>query len=313
MRRGNTPFDRWLLYCEDDRTIGSMLSTLVPCTFYFALSEQREIVGSIILNHEDTKLFNEKLEGCAVCVAKQLSKTRVVIYYLHKEVVRLEKIGTIIRNHRIAQGLTQEELGEKVFVSKQIVSKWETGKTLPDIEKLRKLCDILEISKDEVLGGSIEETKNSRIWLKVVTIISVVSILVALFFGLSGFGYVDSHTQSGVAYVSLFWDGELLTTDEYRMTSDLHFEDFKNGYKFEIDYGKIRGTINLFDKYDIAFGFVNTNNWHNVHIRLDVEKKNDQLVVRQTVTYETDNKVYQVIETENTTTDNEVSVYREGV
>ena len=39
----------------------------------------------------------------------------------------MEKIGTIIRNHRIAKGLTQEELGAKVFVSKQAVSKWETG------------------------------------------------------------------------------------------------------------------------------------------------------------------------------------------
>ena len=32
-----------------------MLSTHVPCTLYFALNEQREIVGSIVLNHEDTE------------------------------------------------------------------------------------------------------------------------------------------------------------------------------------------------------------------------------------------------------------------
>ena len=55
MRRGNTPYDRWLEYCEDDRTTGSMLATHIPCTLYFALNEQREIVGSIVLNHEDTK------------------------------------------------------------------------------------------------------------------------------------------------------------------------------------------------------------------------------------------------------------------
>lgn len=225
----------------------------------------------------------------------------------------MEKIGTIIRNHRIARGLTQEELGAKVFVSKQAVSKWETGKALPDIEMVRKLCDILEISKDEILGGSIEETKKSRKWLKVVTIICVVSILVALFFGLGGFDYIDRHTQSGFAYVSVFLDSELLTTDEYCMTSDLNFEDYKNGYKSYIDYGEIRGTINLSNKYDIEFGFVNVNNWHNVHIRLDIEKQSGQLVVKQTITFETDNNVYQVIVTENTTTENKVSVYREGV
>ena len=225
----------------------------------------------------------------------------------------MEKISTIIRNHRTAQGLTQEELGEKVFVSKQAISKWETGKTLPDIEMIRKLCDILKISKDEILGGSIEETKKSRKWLKIVTIISVVSILVTLFLGLGGFDYIDRHTQSGVAYVYVFLDGELLTTDEYSVTSDLNFEDFKNGYKSEIDYGEIRGTIYLSQKCDIEFGFVNTNNWHNVHIRLDIEKHNGQLTVKQTICCETDNKVFQVLVTENTSIGNEISVFREGV
>jgi len=55
MRRGNTPFDRWLAYCEDDRTTGSMLSTKIPCTLYFMLNAGCEIVGSIVLNHSDTK------------------------------------------------------------------------------------------------------------------------------------------------------------------------------------------------------------------------------------------------------------------
>ena len=55
MRRGNTPYNKWLEYCEDDRTTGSMLSTKVPCTLYFMLNEQRKIVGSIVINHEDTK------------------------------------------------------------------------------------------------------------------------------------------------------------------------------------------------------------------------------------------------------------------
>jgi len=225
----------------------------------------------------------------------------------------LEKIGTIIRAHRIAQGLTQEELGAKVFVSKQAVSKWETGKTLPDIEMVRRLCDILEISKDEILGSSIEETKKSRKWLMAVTIVSVVSIFVALFFGLGGVDYIDRHTQSSVAYVSVFLNGELLTTAQYSVTGELEFEDFGNGYKAKIDYGEIRGSIFLSPWYDIEFGFVNTNNWHNVHILLDLENRDDLLTVKQTVCYETDNKVFQVLLNESTSTSNEISVFREGV
>lgn len=227
--------------------------------------------------------------------------------------VLLEKIGAIIRKHRIAQGITQEELGGKVFVSKQAVSKWETGKTLPDIEIVRKLCDILQIDKDEILGGTIDETKKNRKWLKVFTIISLVSVLLALFFGLGGFDYIERRTQSGVAYLSVFSDGELVTTEQYQLTSSLNFEDFRNGFKAHINYGEIRGTIILFDNYNIEFGFINTNNWHNIHIRLDIEKYDSQLAVKQTISYETDNKVFQVLATENTSSSNKISVFRDGV
>lgn len=225
----------------------------------------------------------------------------------------MEKIGAIIRKHRIEQGITQEELGRKVFVSKQAVSKWETGKTLPDIEIVRKLCDILQIDKDEILGGTIDETKKNRKWLKVFTIISLVSILLALFFGLGGFDYIERRTQSGVAYLSVFSDGELVTTEQYQLTSSLNFEDFRNGFKAHINYGEIRGTIILFDNYNIEFGFINTNNWHNIHIRLDIEKYDSQLAVKQTISYETDNKVFQVLATENTSNSNKISVFRDGV
>lgn len=225
----------------------------------------------------------------------------------------MEKIGTIIHNHRIAKGLTQEELGNKVFVSKQAVSKWETGKTLPNIEMVRKLCEILDINKDEILGGSIEETRKYRKWIKACIAVFVMSLLVALFFSLDGFDYINHHTQAGVAYLSVFSDGELLTTEEYKITSTLKFENLKNGYKFDIDYGEIRGKLNFSDKYDIEFGFVNTNNWHNIHIRLDIEEQNSQLSVKQTISYETDNNMYQVIVTEKTTTDNRLSIFQEGI
>lgn len=213
----------------------------------------------------------------------------------------------------MAQGLTQEELGNQIFVSKQAVSKWETGKTLPDIEMMRKLCAVLQIDTDEILGGSIEETKKSRQWFKVLTALSVLCILVALFFGLGGMDYVDRHTQAGVAYVFVFVNGESIATDEYRIASDLAFEDYKTGYKANITYSEIRGTIHLPNSYSIEFGFVNTNNWHNVHIRLDVDTHGGQLSVKQTVNYETDNNMYQVMVTESTTTENQISVFREGV
>ena len=147
-------------------------------------------------------------------------------------------------------------------------------------------------------------------WISTCIAISMISILVALFICLDRFGFIDRHKQSGVAYLTVFSDGELSSTSEYQITSNLQYKDLKNGYKFDIDYGVIHGTIHFSDKYDIEFGFFNTNNWHNIHFRLDVNDQDGQLSVKQTISYETDNNLYQVIVTEETTTENAISVYR---
>lgn len=50
----NVSFEKWLAWCEDDRTTGSMLSTGVPCTLYFLLHNSQELLGSIVVNHAHT-------------------------------------------------------------------------------------------------------------------------------------------------------------------------------------------------------------------------------------------------------------------
>ena len=49
---------------------------------------------------------------------------------------------------RKAKGLSQEELAEQLGVSRQAVSRWELGNTLPDIPNLVQLCGIFEVSAD---------------------------------------------------------------------------------------------------------------------------------------------------------------------
>ena len=53
---------------------------------------------------------------------------------------------------RKARGMTQEELAAKLNVSRQAVSKWETGESLPDLYKLAALADELGVSTDELCG-----------------------------------------------------------------------------------------------------------------------------------------------------------------
>lgn len=63
------------------------------------------------------------------------------------------KIGRQIALLRAAKGITQNELGERVGVSFQAVSKWERGETLPDISTLPDLADVLETTVDNILLG----------------------------------------------------------------------------------------------------------------------------------------------------------------
>ena len=60
-------------------------------------------------------------------------------------------IGDVIRSCRAKFGWTQEELGERLNVTKATVSKWETSQSSPDIETLPKLGDLFAISMDELL------------------------------------------------------------------------------------------------------------------------------------------------------------------
>lgn len=62
--------------------------------------------------------------------------------------------GAMIRRLREARGMTQPELAQKLFVSDKTVSKWETGRGLPDITLLEPLADALSVSVIELMAGS---------------------------------------------------------------------------------------------------------------------------------------------------------------
>ena len=63
------------------------------------------------------------------------------------------KIGKFITSCRKQQGMTQANLAEKLNVSDRAVSKWETGKSMPDSGIMLELCDLLKINVNELLSG----------------------------------------------------------------------------------------------------------------------------------------------------------------
>lgn len=70
-------------------------------------------------------------------------------------------IGTKIQEYRKNRGLSQEEFAAGVGVTRQAVSKWETDKAYPDLDKLVTICDILQIGIMELISGS-DESKSEE-------------------------------------------------------------------------------------------------------------------------------------------------------
>ena len=113
------------------------------------------------------------------------------------------KIGKFIAERRKSLGMTQMQLAEKLYISDRAVSKWETGKSMPDVSIMLELSNILDISVQELLMGekiNMEnnnqkneqllldmakelERKNKMIWSSVwaIMIVSIIALFAGIF------------------------------------------------------------------------------------------------------------------------------------
>lgn len=72
------------------------------------------------------------------------------------------KIGKFIAECRKNVGLTQKQLAEKLGITDRAVSKWETGKALPDSSIMLELCRLLRITVNDLLSGEVISIENSN-------------------------------------------------------------------------------------------------------------------------------------------------------
>lgn len=70
--------------------------------------------------------------------------------------------GKFISQKRKEKNMTQEQLAEKLRVSNKTISKWETGKCMPDYGIVKSLCEELEITIAELMDGEESEEKSVR-------------------------------------------------------------------------------------------------------------------------------------------------------
>jgi len=65
----------------------------------------------------------------------------------------MNKVATTMKLLRMEKGINQEQLAEQLHVTRQAVSSWETGKTQPDIETLKKIAEYFDVSVERLIYG----------------------------------------------------------------------------------------------------------------------------------------------------------------
>lgn len=115
------------------------------------------------------------------------------------KVVLAMNVADRIQNLRKLKGLSQEELADKIGVSRQAVSKWENEQSLPDLEKIILLSEYFNVSTDYLLRG-IDTTQNpsgikadARIFAAIGTGLNFIGLVIAILI------WVDKRTVAAVA------------------------------------------------------------------------------------------------------------------
>lgn len=183
-----------------------------------------------------------------------------------------KKIGKLIAELRKKQGLTQQDLGDKVGVGFKAVSKWECGTTLPDITIINEVSKILGISTDELLTGELkeeipnEENNNDdkdtkKVSPKLIVTISIITVI--LIFITSIFVYQNNKTYKykvisgekeeyyvdGIAYAKN--DNISVTINEIRFKNEEFSKTIIQNYEY---------TITINNKIIFGYGYIDSMN-----------------------------------------------------
>ena len=141
----------------------------------------------------------------------------------------IDKIGKYIKEQREKLNLTQSDLGDKVHVTRQAVSSWENGKTIPDSEMLLKLSEIFSVTINEILGAETIEkatlelvNENNKKSLKIKKLmISFLFIIILLVLSILSIYFINNYNSIQVYKISgrsnnfKIRDGIVMSTSEY--------------------------------------------------------------------------------------------------
>lgn len=108
-------------------------------------------------------------------------------------------VGNQIRERRQRLGLSQEELAQRLYVSRVTVSHWETSKTLPDVQSMLLLANLFGTTIDELVRGDVDEMREmverderrTRVFAVALATVEVVVITALAVTAVAGHAYLE--------------------------------------------------------------------------------------------------------------------------
>ena len=182
------------------------------------------------------------------------------------------EIGNRILELRKKRNITQEQLAEKVGVSRQTISKWELGETAPDLVQAKKLSKIFNISLDDLTNNDtkeilIEKVSNTEklagitiIFMKVLIILIVMAIVgIIALFTYFNVQLVSSEILMKCVRNNLEYNYNILVNDKAKKDiNDMKIAGFDTNdmeIKQEVnieDYEKVQELIDYIKQYNLA-------------------------------------------------------------
>lgn len=135
----------------------------------------------------------------------------------------MASVGKHIKHLRTSKHMTPEQLAERLFVTRQAVSAWETEKALPDVDTLERIASTLDTEVTEVIYGMSQTRDLKRIKHRWAMIGSIAAIILAIIYIiLHNYGFIGTW-RYGLRYQ--FWN------QNYAVT----LEELPSAYSLELD------------------------------------------------------------------------------
>ena len=180
-----------------------------------------------------------------------------------------DKISQLIKKIRKDNNLTQKDLADKYNVTYQAVSKWETGKNIPDISILKQMSNDYNVSIDDLLDGIYSKKNKKKIIIIIGIIVLAIIAIVLVLMNNNKFNFKTITTTCSLFEVS----GSIAYDNK---TSSIYISNINycggddNTYYKEIE-------CNLFEQNNDTVKKISSNKSNDKNIKLDDYLKNVRL------------------------------------